>query len=87
MDVHGKGTFLGTKHVIPEMRKVGGGSIINVSSIYGIVGSPSSTAYHAGKGAIRLFTKAAAIQHARDNIRVNSVHPGYALTPPDRRLI
>ena len=81
MDVHAKGTFLGTKHAIPEMRRVGGGSIINISSIYGIIGSPTSTAYHAAKGAIRLFTKSAAIQYAKENIRVNSVHPGYALTP------
>jgi cyclopentanol dehydrogenase len=61
MDVHAKGAFLGTKHAIPVMRQAGGGSIINVSSIYGLVGSPTSTAYHAAKGAIRLFTKAAAI--------------------------
>ena len=81
MEVHAKGTFLGTKHAIPEMRKAGGGSIINISSIYGIVGSPSSTAYHAAKGAIRLFTKSTAIQYAKENIRANSVHPGYALTP------
>jgi len=81
MDVHAKGAFLGTKHAIPEMRKAGGGSIINISSINGLVGSPTSTAYHAAKGAIRIFTKAAAIQYAKDNIRVNSVHPGYAMTP------
>ncbi|MBI3330151.1 MAG: glucose 1-dehydrogenase [Nitrospinae bacterium] len=81
MAVHAKGVFLGTRQAIPEMRRVGGGSIINISSIYGIVGSPTSTAYHAAKGAIRLFTKAAAIQYAREHIRVNSVHPGYALTP------
>ena len=81
MAVHAKGTFLGTKHAIAHMRAAGGGSIVNVSSIYGIVGSPSSTAYHAAKGAVRLFTKTAALQCARDNIRVNSVHPGYALTP------
>ncbi len=81
MNVHAKGVFLGTKQAIPEMRKVGGGSIINISSISGLVGGPSSTAYHAAKGAIRLFTKAAAIQYAKENIRVNSVHPGYAHTP------
>ena len=81
MNVHAKGAFLGTKHAIPELRKVGGGSIINVSSIYGLVGSETSTAYHAAKGANRLFTKAAAIQYANEKIRVNSVHPGYAHTP------
>ena len=85
MNIHAKGVFLGTKHAIPEMRKAGGGSIINVSSIYGLVGSDTSTAYHAAKGAIRLFTKSAAIQYANENIRVNSVHPGYALTPLTQR--
>ena len=84
MDVHAKGVFLGTKFAIPEMRKVGGGSIINTSSIYGIVGSQTATAYHAAKGAVRIFTKAAAIQYAKDNIRVNSVHPGFAATPLTR---
>ena len=84
MDVHAKGVFLGTKHAIPEMRKVGGGSIINTSSIYGLVGSPGSTAYHAAKGAIRIFSKAAAIQYAPDGIRVNSIHPGFMRTPMTR---
>jgi cyclopentanol dehydrogenase len=81
MAVHARGMFLGTKAAIPEMRKVGGGSIINVSSIYGIVGSWTATAYHAAKGAVRIFSKAAAVQYAREGIRVNSVHPGYSLTP------
>ncbi len=81
MDIHAKGVFLGTKYAIPFMRAAGGGSIINISSIYGIVGSPTSSAYHAAKGAIRIFTKSAAIQLAPDNIRVNSVHPGFMATP------
>ena len=85
MAVHAKGVFLGTKHAIPEMRKIGGGSIVNVSSIMGLVGSPTSPAYSAAKGAIRIFTKAAAIQYAGENIRINSVHPGYATTPLTQR--
>ena len=76
MDINAKGTFLGTKSVIPEMRKAGGGSIINISSGAGITGSRRNTAYHASKGAVRIFTKSAAIQYAGENIRVNSVHPG-----------
>ena len=79
--VHAKGVFLGTRHAIPIMRAGGGGSIVNVSSIMGIVGSPTSPAYSAGKGAIRTFTKSTALQYAEDNIRANSVHPGYADTP------
>ncbi len=86
MAVHAKGVFLGTKHAIPEMRKIGGGSIINISSILGLVGSPTSAAYSAAKGAIRLFTKSAAIQYAGDNIRINSVHPGYTTTPLTQRI-
>lgn len=74
------GVFLGTKYSIPEMRKVGGGSIINISSIYGIVGSKSGTSYHSAKGGVRTFTKATAIQYAAENIRSNSIHPGFADT-------
>ena len=75
--VNVKGVFLGTKHAIPAMRRAGSGSIINISSTAGLVGNPNgSPAYTATKGAVRLFTKATAVQHARDNIRCNSVHPG-----------
>ena len=86
MAVHAKGAFLGTKAAIPEMRKAGGGSIINISSIYGLVGSNTATAYHAAKGAMRIFSKAAAVQYAKEGIRVNSVHPGYAITPASAGL-
>lgn len=81
MAIHAKGTFLGTKYVVPEMRKRGGGSIVNISSMCAMFGSPTNTAYHAAKGAIRSFTKSAAIQYAQEGIRVNSVHPGYTETP------
>ena len=85
MAVNARGVFLGTKLAVPEMRKVGGGSIINISSIYGIVGSETSASYHASKGAVRIFTKAAAIQYAGDGIRVNSVHPGFVDSPMTER--
>ena len=86
MAVNAKGVFLGTKHAIPEMRKAGGGSIVNISSVYGIVGSKGGTAYHASKGACRSFSKAAAIQYAGEQIRVNSVHPGFVDTPMTAEL-
>ncbi len=82
MDVNAKGVFLGTKVAIPEMRKAGGGSIINISSQLGLVGTDrSSPQYQASKGAVRLLTKATAIQYAKEGIRANSVHPGPVLTP------
>jgi len=88
MAVNVKGVFLGTKHAIPAMRRAGGGSIINISSTAGLVGSPGETAaYTATKGAVRLFTKATAIQHARDNIRCNSVHPGPIATDMIKDMI
>jgi len=81
VNINQKGVWLGMKAAIPAMRRRGGGSIINISSIYGIIGSPGSAAYHGTKGAVRLLTKAAAVQYAPDKIRVNSVHPGVILTP------
>ena len=81
MDVNSTGVFLGTKHAIEAMRASGGGSIINISSIYGIVGSVHNAAYHASKGAVRTLSKSAAAQYATEGIRVNSVHPGFVDTP------
>ena len=79
--VNATGVFLGTKHAALAMRRTGGGSIINISSVYGLVGAGRGAAYPASKGAVRSFTKAAAVQLAPDNIRVNSVHPGFIDTP------
>ncbi|HCL25865.1 MAG TPA: cyclopentanol dehydrogenase [Dehalococcoidia bacterium] len=76
MDINAKGVFLGAKSAIPAMRKAGGGSIVNISSVAGLVGAPYSSAYNASKGAVRLFTKSTAIQYAGEGIRCNSVHPG-----------
>jgi cyclopentanol dehydrogenase len=77
MAINARGVFLGTKHAIPAMRRAGGGSIVNISSIAGIGQSlHQEPAYAASKGAVRIFTKVTASQHARDKIRCNSVHPG-----------
>lgn len=75
------GVLLGMRSVIPAMRRVGGGSIVNFSSIYGLTGSGLATAYQGTKGAVRLMTKTAAIQYAPENIRVNSLHPTMIDTP------
>ncbi len=78
MSVNAKGVFLGMKHAIPAMQQAGGGAIVNISSISGFVGQDTvHMAYNASKGAVRIMTKAAAVQYARDGIRVNSVHPGF----------
>jgi NAD(P)-dependent dehydrogenase (short-subunit alcohol dehydrogenase family) len=79
--VNVKGPFFCTKHVIPHMKKEGGGSIVNLSSIYGLIGAPDAPPYHASKGALRLMTKTDALLYASDGIRVNSVHPGFIWTP------
>ncbi|MDA0262641.1 MAG: glucose 1-dehydrogenase [Chloroflexi bacterium] len=80
MDINAKGVFLGAKAAIPAMRQAGGGSIINLSSVAGLVGAAYSSAYSASKGAVRLFTKSTAIQYASDGIRSNSIHPGVIQT-------
>jgi NAD(P)-dependent dehydrogenase (short-subunit alcohol dehydrogenase family) len=83
MAVNAKGVFLGMKHAAPAMRQAGGGSIVNISSISGFTGQDRiHMGYNASKGAVRIMTKSAAVQLARDGIRVNSVHPG--LLPPMR---
>ena len=82
MDVNAKGAFFGTKAVIPEMRRTGGGSIVNISSTSGIIGQQNiHPGYNASKGAVRLLTKSTAVQYASEGIRVNSVHPGGTITP------
>ena len=81
MAVNVRGVFLCTKAAIPHLRDAGGGSIVNLSSIYGLVGAPDLPPYHASKGAVRLMTKTDALLYADDGIRVNSVHPGYIWTP------
>ncbi|TZF90017.1 SDR family NAD(P)-dependent oxidoreductase [Cognatilysobacter lacus] len=78
--VNVKGVFFCTKHAIPHMR-ANGGSIINLSSIYGLVGAPDVPPYHASKGAVLMMTRTDALLYAADRIRVNSVHPGYIWTP------
>ena len=83
MNINAKGVFLGMRAVIPEMQKTGGGAIVNISSISGFVGQDFvHMGYNAAKGAVRLATKSAAVQFAKDGIRVNSVHPG--IMPPMR---
>lgn len=81
MAINVDGVFYCTKHAVPYMRQRGGGSIINLSSIYGIIGATDIPPYHASKGAIRAMSKTDALLYARDKIRVNSVHPGFIWTP------
>lgn len=83
MEINATGVFLGTRAAIPVMQRAHAGSIVNISSIMGFVGGEGGhPAYHASKGAVRIFTKAMAVQYGPDGIRVNSVHPGFM--PPMR---
>ncbi len=79
--VNVKGVFFCTKHAIGPLRQAGGGSIVNLSSIYGLLGAADVPPYHASKGAVRLMSKTDAMLYAADRIRVNSVHPGFIWTP------
>ena len=85
-DVNSKGVFLGVKAAIPAMREVGGGSIVNISSIAGLRGS-TSTAYGASKGLVRLLTKSTAVQYGPEGIRCNSVHPGIIETDMTEEML
>jgi len=86
-NVNVRGLFLGTRAAVPLMQKAGGGTIVNVSSIYGLVGAPGASAYEASKGAVRLFTKSCAVDLAPFNIRVNSVHPGVIETQMTKAML
>ena len=81
IDININGVFLCTRHIIPHLRDNGGGRIINLSSIYGIISAGDIPPYHASKGAVRLMTKTDALLYAKDNIMVNSIHPGFVWTP------
>lgn len=81
VDINQKGVWLGMKAAVPALRRAGGGSIVNISSLYGLIGSGAATAYQGSKGAVRIISKTAAVQYASEGIRVNSIHPGITTTP------
>ncbi|MCE5191520.1 MAG: glucose 1-dehydrogenase [Actinomycetia bacterium] len=85
--INAKGVFFGCKTVVPAMKDSHKGSIVNISSIYGLIGAPSAAAYEATKGAVRLLTKAAAVDFAPFGIRVNSVHPGVIATTMTKDIL
>jgi 3alpha(or 20beta)-hydroxysteroid dehydrogenase len=87
IDVNQKGTWLGMKAAMPLLRASGDGSVINTSSVLGLVGSGAAAAYQASKGAVRLLTKTAAVEYARQGVRINSVHPGVIATPMIQDLL
>ena len=79
--VNQTGVFLGMKAGVPELLKSGNGAIVNISSMYGLIGSPDALSYHASKGAVRVMGKATALEFARKGIRVNTIFPGQIRTP------
>jgi len=87
MAVNTTAVFLCTKHAVPHLKRSGGGSVINISSIYGIVGGGDIPPYHAAKGAVRTMTKNDALTYAADHIRFNSVHPGFIFTALVKRYV
>ena len=87
IDINVKGVFLMSRHVVPIMAKHGGGAIVNNSSVLGMVGMEGCVAYNASKGAVRQITRSMALDHAKDNIRVNSVCPGYIKTKMDAEFM
>ena len=87
MAVNTTAVFLCTKHAVPHLKRSGGGSVVNISSIYGIVGGGDIPPYHAAKGAVRTMTKNDALTYAADRIRFNSVHPGFIFTALVKRYV
>ncbi|GAA3529834.1 glucose 1-dehydrogenase [Nonomuraea rosea] len=87
IDVNQKGTWLGMKAAMPLLRASGNASVINTSSVLGLVGSGSAAAYQASKGAVRLLSKTAAVEYAQQGVRVNSVHPGVIATPMIQEIL
>lgn len=86
IDADLKSAWLGMKACIPSLRKVGGGAIVNTSSVYGLVASGAATAYHSAKGGVLMLSRAAAVQYACEHIRVNCIHPGLIDTPMTETL-
>jgi 3alpha(or 20beta)-hydroxysteroid dehydrogenase len=87
IEVNQKGTWLGMRAAMPLLRASGNASVINTSSVLGLVGSGAAAAYQASKGAVRLLSKTAAVEYARQGVRVNSIHPGVVATPMIQDLL
>ena len=79
--VNQTGVWLGMKAALPALVASGNGAIVNISSLFGIIGSPGSFSYHATKGAVRLMSKSTALEYIKQGVRVNSIHPGQIKTP------